>query len=202
MSRLLHSCKSSKCSNSSSEEEDDNGGPQYEAEIWIYTKSSHIYTTARDKLLNSKGNQKLKDSLENFLVSVFLQWILVAKFDGSTLWMEASDINGILQTDILDSEPEDIENRVLIGTVKASIPKMMQLFSNNKLIGKNYSLSGANCHSLIKDIIKELGINKELKIINDIFDITAEINSHSNSKIAPEIWIYTRSVKLFSSSRS
>ncbi|KAL7636431.1 UNVERIFIED_CONTAM: hypothetical protein RMT77_013206 [Armadillidium vulgare] len=150
----------------------DNNNSKNGTEIWIYTKSLESFCSSRSSF-ESKMNCNKKSANASFLVlkaliPVFKHWILVVKFGGTTLWMEAYDSDGVLVADILESEPEGVEERSLIGNVSLSINQMFKLFNNNKLVGEKYSLTGANCQSWIKGILKELGLKENLTIINEV----------------------------------
>ncbi|KAL7636363.1 UNVERIFIED_CONTAM: hypothetical protein RMT77_013138 [Armadillidium vulgare] len=158
-------------SSSSNENDIDNNNSKKGTEIWIYTKSLEMFCTARstfESKSNSIEESASADLVVKALIPVFKHWILVSKFRGTTLWMEAYESGGVLTADILESEPEGVEERSLIGRVSLSINQMFKLFNDSKLVGEKYSVTGANCQSWIKGILKELGLKENLTIINDV----------------------------------
>ncbi|KAL7636289.1 UNVERIFIED_CONTAM: hypothetical protein RMT77_013048 [Armadillidium vulgare] len=98
------------------------------------------------------------------------QWIFVLKSELVTMYVEAYNNNGKLDTRIFYDEPQDVITKTSIGFVNATANDIHKLVYESKQRGMTYSLDDgeANCQTFIKEILKKLDVGPDLKTISDI----------------------------------
>ncbi|KAL7636268.1 UNVERIFIED_CONTAM: hypothetical protein RMT77_013034 [Armadillidium vulgare] len=97
-------------------------------------------------------------------------WIFVLKSELVTMYVDAYNKNGKLDTRIFYEEPQDIFTKTSIGFVNATAHDIHKLVYESKQRGMTYSLNDgkANCKTFIKEILMKLGVGPDLKTIRDI----------------------------------
>ncbi|KAL7636285.1 UNVERIFIED_CONTAM: hypothetical protein RMT77_013044 [Armadillidium vulgare] len=97
-------------------------------------------------------------------------WIFVLKSELVTMYVDAYNNNGKLDTRIFYEEPQDVITKTSIGFVNATANDIHKLVYASIQRGMTYSLDDgeANCQTFIKEILKKLGVGPDFKTISDI----------------------------------
>ncbi|KAL7636415.1 UNVERIFIED_CONTAM: hypothetical protein RMT77_013190 [Armadillidium vulgare] len=98
-------------------------------------------------------------------------WILVFKSKSVTMYVDAYDKDGKIDTRIFYEEPQDVITKTSIGFVHATANDIHTLVYENRQRGMTYGLNWckASCQSFVKELLKKLGVSSNLKIINETF---------------------------------
>ncbi|KAL7636287.1 UNVERIFIED_CONTAM: hypothetical protein RMT77_013046 [Armadillidium vulgare] len=104
-------------------------------------------------------------------ISVNAHWTFVLLSGSVTMYVDAYNKDGKLDTRFFYAEPQDVITKTSFGFVRATADDIIRLVYESSQRGVTYGLSGgkANSQSFVKEILNELGVGSDLKIINDTY---------------------------------
>ncbi|KAL7636278.1 UNVERIFIED_CONTAM: hypothetical protein RMT77_013037 [Armadillidium vulgare] len=125
-----------------------------------------IYTTYYNK--NNEG-PPIECLVEE--IPMDAHWIFVLKSELVTIYAEAYNKDGKLDTRFFYAEPQDVITKTSFGFVRVTAHDIIMLVYESSQKGMTFGFNSgkANSQSFVKEILNELGVGSDLKIINDTY---------------------------------